>query len=224
MKIKNEHLSAVFDDEAGEFEQRRLVDELEKEAELRQSWSNYALIGDVMREPEKASIADPDFLSSMQLRLDEEDAYSNVMLETTKKSKAAWLQPVSGIAIAATVAAISVFSTQSFMSTDMSTDNANEASVRVAHVSDRTAAPVMTKVANTSDQEATTTIATKPITTNTVVATAATTAVTTEMEQQGNNVALDERTKMQRYLASHIRNASRKTIAPTLRMISYNYH
>jgi sigma-E factor negative regulatory protein RseA len=215
MKIKNEHLSAVFDDEAGEFEQRRLLDELEKDAEMRQSWSNYALIGDVMRKPEKASIADPDFLSSIQLRLDEEDAYSNVMLATAKKSKVAWLRPVSGIAIAATVAAISVFSMQTFMSSN----NASETSVRVAYVSDSTTAPVIAKVASTSNPEATT-VATKPSTNNTVVATTA----TAEIEPQGSNVALDERTKMQRYLASHIRNASRKTIAPTLRMISYNYH
>jgi sigma-E factor negative regulatory protein RseA len=40
MKTKNEHLSAVFDDEAGAFEQRRLLDELEKDGDLQQSWSN----------------------------------------------------------------------------------------------------------------------------------------------------------------------------------------
>ena len=206
MKIKNEHLSAVFDDEAGKFEQRRLLDELEKDADLRKSWSNYALIGDVMRQPEKASAADPDFLSSIQLRLDEEDAYSNVMIKTPRKSKANWLQPMSGIAIAATVAALSVFSTQLFMQ-----DNSvNNDSVQVAHATTnhRTTTPTMVSTASIQHEAINTT------------------KIATTMQQQEHTtkIALDERTKMQRYLASHIRNASRKTIAPTLRMISYNYH
>jgi len=220
MKIKNEHLSAVFDDEAGEFEQRRLLDELEKDTELQQSWSNYALIGNVMREPEKTSIADPDFLSSMQLRLDEEDAYSNVIVKTTQKSKANWLKPVSSIAIAATVAAVSIFSTQLFMQ-DNSTSNHN---VQVAYttVANGNAMPTMLKT--TSIEQDATTTATTLATTAIIAKTASTIQQQEEEQQQATSVALDERTKMQRYLASHIRNASRKTIAPTLRMISYNYY
>jgi len=213
MKIKNEHLSAVFDDEAGAFEQRRLLDELEKDEELKQSWSNYALIGDVMREPAKASVADPEFLSSMQLRLEEEDAYSHVIVKTSQKKKASWLQPASGIAIAATVAAISVFSMQTYMNTGNEQDS--NLQVAQAPLSDDTAAPVITKAVVTQFVPV---AATTPIVTDTVVAS------TTIKQQPISNAALDERTKMQRYLASHIRNASRKTIAPTLRMISYNYH
>ena len=46
---KTEFLSALLDDEAGEFEQRRLLDELNKDAELGQTLSRYALMAEVMR-------------------------------------------------------------------------------------------------------------------------------------------------------------------------------
>ena len=46
---KTEFLSALLDDEAGEFEQRRLLNELNKDAELGQTLSRYALMGEVMR-------------------------------------------------------------------------------------------------------------------------------------------------------------------------------
>lgn len=218
MKIKNEHLSAVFDDEAGEFEQRRLLDELEKDADLEQSWSNYALIGDVMREPEKAAVADPDFLSSMQLRLDEEDAYANVVVKDTQESKTNWLQPMSSIAIAATVAAVSIFSTQLFMQ-DNNVNNGNN--VHIAHANIESSTPAVIPQAESTEQNVAATAASS-LATNAMIAKTASTVQA--QQEQLQPIALDERAKMQRYLASHIRNASRKTIAPTLRMISYNYH
>ena len=198
MKTKNEHLSAVFDDEAGAFEQRRLLDELEKDGDLQQSWSNYALIGEVMREPMDTAAVDPDFLSSMQLRLDEEDTYSEVSIQETTsvktQTKSRWLQPLSGMAIAATVAAISVFSMQSLMVADQSGEGAT------AQLASNTT--IVTPVVAVS-QSIPPLAASKNITAS-------------------GGINLDEQAKMQRYLASHIRNASRKTIAPSLRMVSYN--
>ena len=46
---KEERLSALIDGEAGAFEQRRLMDELQHDAELRGRYSRYHLIGDVIR-------------------------------------------------------------------------------------------------------------------------------------------------------------------------------
>lgn len=46
---KTEFLSAFLDDEAGDFERRRLLDELKKDDALGQSLSRYALIGEAMR-------------------------------------------------------------------------------------------------------------------------------------------------------------------------------
>jgi sigma-E factor negative regulatory protein RseA len=199
MKTKNEHLSAVFDDEAGAFEQRRLLDELEKDGDLQQSWSNYALIGEVMREPAGTAAVDPDFLSSIQLRLDEEDTYSEVNIQETTSVKtpirSRWLQPLSGMAIAATVAAISVFSMQSLMIADQSGAGAT---AQLASVNTTVATPVVAM-----SQPITPLAASKNI-------------------AASEGINLDEQAKMQRYLASHIRNASRKTIAPSLRMVSYN--
>ncbi len=200
MKTKNEHLSAVFDDEAGAFEQRRLLDELEKDGDLQQSWSNYALIGEVMREPMDTTAVDPDFLSSMQLRLDEEDTYSEVSIQETTSvktlTKSRWLQPLSGMAIAATVAAISVFSMQSLMVADQGREGA------------------------TAQLASNTTIATPVVAVSQSIPSLAASKNIVASGSGGINV--DEQAKMQRYLASHIRNASRKTIAPSLRMVSYN--
>jgi sigma-E factor negative regulatory protein RseA len=199
MKTKNEHLSAVFDDEAGAFEQRRLLDELEKDGDLQQSWSNYALIGEVMREPAGTAAVDPDFLSSIQLRLDEEDTYSEVNIQETTSVKtpirSRWLQPLSGMAIAATVAAISVFSMQSLMIADQSGAGAT---AQLASVNTTVATPVVAMSQSITPLAASKNIA------------------------ASEGINLDEQAKMQRYLASHIRNASRKTIAPSLRMVSYN--
>ena len=47
-KLK-ESLSAVMDGEADEFELRRVLDEVSKDAELASSWDRYHLIGSVMR-------------------------------------------------------------------------------------------------------------------------------------------------------------------------------
>ena len=46
---KNEFLSSLLDDEAGDFEKRRLLDELTKDDELAQTFTRYALMGEVMR-------------------------------------------------------------------------------------------------------------------------------------------------------------------------------
>ncbi|MFV2089476.1 MAG: sigma-E factor negative regulatory protein [Pseudomonadales bacterium] len=47
-KLK-ESLSAVIDDEADEFELRRVLDEIGKDPELKQSWERYYLIGSAIR-------------------------------------------------------------------------------------------------------------------------------------------------------------------------------
>ena len=47
-KLK-ESLSAVIDGEADEFELRRVLDEVGKDAGLQQSWDRYHLIGAAMR-------------------------------------------------------------------------------------------------------------------------------------------------------------------------------
>lgn len=184
----HEHLSAAFDDEVGEFEQRRLLDELGKDHQLLKTWSNYALISDVLREPEQTEIAPPDFLLNIQQKLEKEEPFSNVEVKAATRSsntKSKWTRPVTGFALAATVAAVSVFSIQTFMTAD---NGGNGAML--------------------SQQSA-------PTTMNMLIASSETVS--------RDVVNMEQRIKMQRYLASHIKNASRRTIVPSMRMISYNH-
>ena len=112
-----EHLSAVLDGEAGEFEQRRILDELTKDNNLQLSLSHYALIGETMRDEKQSAIASSDFLKGIHAGIDEEPEYSNVQIVEDKAvNDASWVRPVTGFAVAASVAALAVVGMQSFMS------------------------------------------------------------------------------------------------------------
>ena len=78
---KEEFLSALFDDEAGKFEQRRLLDELSKDAELGNTFSRYALIGEVMRSKTKPVVASKDFLANIHAGLADEPIYDEKVVE-----------------------------------------------------------------------------------------------------------------------------------------------
>lgn len=110
-----EHLSAVLDGEAGDFEQRRLLDELGKDNDLQASLACYALIGETMRDEKQASIAESSFLKGIHAEIDAEPEYSQVQIMEKKVSngRPAWIRPVAGFAIAASVAAIAVIGIQS---------------------------------------------------------------------------------------------------------------
>lgn len=68
----NEHLSSVIDGEAGDFEQRRVFDELSANDGLLNKISSYSLIGEIMRSGSKQSfpIADSRFLTGIHERID----------------------------------------------------------------------------------------------------------------------------------------------------------
>ena len=118
-----EHLSAVLDGEAGDFEQRRLLDELEKDNDLQASLACYALIGETMRDEKQASIATPSFLEGIHDKIDAEPEYSQVQINKQKvnNSRPTWVRPVAGFAVAASVAAIAVIG----MQTPLLTSNPN---------------------------------------------------------------------------------------------------
>ena len=112
-----EHLSAVLDGEAGNFEQRRILDELTKDDNLQLSLSSYALIGETMRDEKQSIIASSDFLKGIHAGIDEEPEYSHVQVAEDKAvNDASWVRPVTGFAVAASVAALAVVGMQSFMS------------------------------------------------------------------------------------------------------------
>ncbi len=114
-----EHLSAVFDGEAGEFEQRRILDELSKDEQLQSSLSSYALIGETMRDEKQSIIVGSDFLQGIHDQINEEEStYSHVQVVENKASNddGSWVRPVTGLSVAASVAALAVVGMQSFMS------------------------------------------------------------------------------------------------------------
>ncbi|MEZ5449504.1 MAG: sigma-E factor negative regulatory protein [Thiolinea sp.] len=88
---KQEFLSAWLDGETGDFEQRRLLDELTQDDELAQTLGRYATIGEVMRARPKTVMTDSrNFLAGLHAQLDEEPVYhETVTAEETVKPAAA---------------------------------------------------------------------------------------------------------------------------------------
>jgi len=100
MKNKtNERISALFDGELSRFETRRWTGEVLEKEELSLRINRYQMIGDVLREemPEKIN---PDFSKAVSEKL------ADVTLEPYKRKE--WLKPAGGLAVAASVALVSL--------------------------------------------------------------------------------------------------------------------
>ena len=113
---KTEMLSAFLDDESSEFEQRRLLDELQKDDELLQKMANYSLIGEVVRNEHSRIAVKTDFLAGIHAKLEDEPNYHGIQVKEEKiKKTPTWLRPAAGFAIAASIAAVAVVNIQSTM-------------------------------------------------------------------------------------------------------------
>ena len=97
-----ERVSALVDSELTSFESRRLITELEKDSALKERWGRYHLIGDVLRD-EMPGEVDPSFASRVMDRINEEVAPGSLSIKEN-----AWLKPLAGVAITATVAVVSL--------------------------------------------------------------------------------------------------------------------
>jgi len=97
-----ERVSALVDSELTSFESRRLITELEKGSALRERWGRYHLIGDVLRDEMPLEV-DQNFASSVMDRINEEVAPGSLSIKAN-----AWLKPLAGVAITATVAVVSL--------------------------------------------------------------------------------------------------------------------
>jgi len=198
-----EHLSALFDNEAGSFEQRRVLDELGSNEDLRQKLSSYALIGEAMRTTEVTATADSGFLAGIHSQIESDDVYHQVQLEKTatktsaaNDDRASWLKPVGGLALAASVAAVAFFGLQNFKQTN---DNVSDSGV-------------MTAAKSTADfTEAEMASATV------VPATQMDTVAVNDYQQA------DAQTRMllKRYVDSHMQYASNSAFFPSVRIIAY---
>jgi len=115
-----EHLSALLDDEAGSFEERRVLDELKSDQALSKKLANYALIGETMRVGESQQtpmMLGSSFLDSIHEQIDKEDQFDNVIIEEAHTQSAApnsssFLRPIGGFALAASVGALAFMGLQ----------------------------------------------------------------------------------------------------------------
>lgn len=196
---KEELLSALLDDEAGDFERRRLLDELKKDDELGQTLSRYAFIGEAMRAGQGQRLSSgKSLLARIQAELDAEPAFeaNNVVSMPTHPAAndapapATVLKQVRTfrwLAMAATLAAVA-------MGAALFLQQPQQPSVQTA-----AALP-----------------ATMPSS-----ATAAEMVSVDERIQQLGQVNPQTRDMLKQYVAQHVKYASTTVIAPSIRAVSY---
>jgi negative regulator of sigma E activity len=106
----NEQLSACLDGELPAAELDLLLKRLERNPELREALGRYTVIGETLRHS-KPAVASRSFADKVMAAVDQEPA---TVRRAARISPIALrrLRPVAGIGIAATVAAIAIFSVQ----------------------------------------------------------------------------------------------------------------
>jgi sigma-E factor negative regulatory protein RseA len=119
-----ESLSALMDGEADELEIRRVLNQLDKDDELRDGWKNYHLMGSLMRDEHDVGI---DLTQGINQVLDGELAPSGTagahIAEITDSSKAEsqrhpWYKPLTSVAVAASVTLAVLLGVQSIEPND----------------------------------------------------------------------------------------------------------
>lgn len=96
-----ESLSALLDDEAQELETRRVLSELEKDSELKSTWQNYQMIGDLMRDQVSAT-EKMDLTAAINAQIDGHDQV-HVEQSNDQGEKRSWFKPLTSVAVAASV-------------------------------------------------------------------------------------------------------------------------
>lgn len=189
---KEEFLSALLDDEAGSFEQRRLLDEFSKDAELGNTLSRYALIGEVMRSNTKpVVVARKDFLAGIQLGLEDEPVFSEKVVDlASRTTRAEQKNPPSRqrymkYGVAAAVAAVAIVSGSVLLKQPSTTPKALAAS--------------------------------EPIQPAALVQLAQATPI-----RSANQLDAHSRDVLKQYVAQHVKYASTTAIVPSVRAVSYS--
>ena len=200
MGIKfEERVSALVDSELTSFESRRLINELEKDPVLRKRWGRYHLIGDVLRDQMPAEI-NSSFAKGVMERINDE--------AIPRSSSNAWLKLLTGVAITATVAMVSLLGLKNLTSEGGLTP-AEIAKSESTHV---TTQPVAAPVASIGTADV-----------NGVVQ-----PVSIEKSERDDSQAKAEILKpvvsdprMNSYLATHAEFAARPGIMPRVRVIGF---
>jgi sigma-E factor negative regulatory protein RseA len=106
----NEQLSACLDGELPPAELDLLLKRLERDPELRQALGRYSALGEALRQA-KPAIASRSFADKVMAAVDEEPALARRRVRIPPVLLRS-LRPVAGIGVAATVAAVAIFSVQ----------------------------------------------------------------------------------------------------------------
>lgn len=105
----DEKISALFDGELGRFETRRWTAEILKDDPQAARVGRYQIIGDVLREDLPATL-NQDFSGAVMQQLDD------VEIESHKRRE--WLKPAGGVAVAASVALVSLLTLRTLTAPD----------------------------------------------------------------------------------------------------------
>ena len=214
--LMTEHLSALLDDEAGSFEQKRILDELKSNQELCQKLSCYALIGETMRSgnmDKPAVKANANFLAGIHEQIEVEDQYHEIHVENQTQNNSAkaksWLRPIGGFALAASVAAVAVLGLQNYQ-------QLNSTGVEMASIQNPSEKIVVQPLKDQLTESEMKMAIVMPV--NTMVATSDAFDTTTEEYKQA-----DSRTRslLKRYVDSHMQYASTASFVPSVRAIAY---
>ena len=204
-----ERLSALFDDELSEFENRRLTSELLTNAEYKLQWLRYQMIGDVMRGGPGSQV-DTGFTDRVMQNIHAEEAYSTPVDKVNKPRS--WAKPVAGLAMAASVAAVSILALQ-FM-----TQSGTGQAVNVANTSQTSAPAGIQQVAVQKQNQVLAELPKVPATDNSLVRQVNTTDIQPLGEIQ--NIPLSD-PRMDSYLATHAEYASRPGMLSRVRIVGY---
>ena len=123
-----EVVSALLDGEAGDVPEQ-ILNEVVQADYTRLSWSRYQLIGEVVREASKEPhlrFASASFAEKVRQQIDAEPTILAPKRRSTRRMPS-YLQPVAGIALAASVAAVAVIGVQQMSLND--SENAQPLSV-----------------------------------------------------------------------------------------------
>jgi sigma-E factor negative regulatory protein RseA len=100
-----EQVSAFLDGELPNSETELLLKRLTRDAELRESFGRYALIGEAMRGPGRGLLS-KSFSGRVNLAIDGEPAAANAPITQGRAPR--WWRPLAGVAVAAGVAVVAV--------------------------------------------------------------------------------------------------------------------
>ena len=196
---KEEYLSAVLDDAVDGGERASVLNALREDAELGNTLSRYALIGEVMRSSNKPVVAKADFLAGIHASLDDEPVYDEKVIDLSSRTlkcetqSATSLPPlqfkrpkkqayVIGLATAAAVIAVvggSIWLNQPLKQTEM-VDNAPLQPAALVQLAQA-----------------------KPI-------------------RSANQLDPQSRDVLKQYVAQHVKYASTTAIVPSVRAVSYS--